>query len=108
MMNSIDTSTTAGKIAVMQAFEDGRRVEISGTSLVNWGLDLSPDWDWDKCTYRTKPQTVEEAAIDYSTYTYNKTLTCNSDRRVAFIQGAQWQKGQMINDIILEQDTDNE
>ena len=89
---SIDTSTTAGKIAVMQAFEDGKSVEVSGQAFVEWLLDLSPEWDWDKCTYRIKPQTVEEAAEEYAMNENGKTYNLTTNH--AFQAGAEWQKEQ--------------
>ena len=51
-------STTAEKIKVMQAFEDGKAVEgkvcIAGQPWVN--LCEEPMWDWRTQDYRLKPQ----------------------------------------------------
>ena len=62
----IDTSTTAGKIAVMQAYEDGKEVQVRDASscVVGWGkiFHNPPKWSWHDSDYRIKPQTVEEAA----------------------------------------------
>lgn len=96
-MNKIDTSTTAGKIAVMQAFEGGKQIEFNDSDGCGWCEMLSneePAWHWVACRYRIKPQTVEEAAKDHAIYKYNNTLTMSSDRHDSFIVGAKWQKEQ--------------
>jgi len=87
----IDTSTTAGKIAVMQAFETGKTVEFFIERSESWEfLDskLTPVWDWFKCSYRIKPQTVEEAAKHHV-----RTVEF-LDYQGGFIAGAKWQKEQ--------------
>lgn len=57
MANEIDTSGTAGKIAVMQAFAEGNRIEGSyrlGTS--GWCTHTKPNWDWTSYDYRISQQ----------------------------------------------------
>jgi hypothetical protein len=53
--------TTSEKIAVMQAFLDGKEIEslprIGGTG--KWVAWPEPKWDWDCCDYRVKPGTRE-------------------------------------------------
>ena len=54
--------TTAEKIEVMQAFVDGKKIEalpgIGGNGKwVDW---QDPNWDWDCCDYRVKPQEPRE------------------------------------------------
>lgn len=51
-------TTTAEKIAVMQAFEEGKPIEYLSTWLNKWVNTDSPMWDWSSCDYRitvTKP-----------------------------------------------------
>lgn len=60
----IDTSTTAGKIQVMQAFDDGKAIEkyVDG----HWCgvISKSPTWGWTSYSYRIKPQTLEDAVSE--------------------------------------------
>lgn len=54
--------TTAEKIAVMQAYIDGKVIEVSETFSAphsNWSELPSgavPTWAWDVCDYRVKPE----------------------------------------------------
>ena len=105
-MNSIDTSTTAGKIAVMQASNDGKAIECSLNGEWSFICNSVIGWHWDCVDYRIKPQTLEEAAKDYTHKHQLEGSELMGQKH--FKAGAQWQKKQMINDIILEQDTDNE
>ena len=63
--------TTAEKIAVMQAFEEGKKIEIDiqdgrGFHCLGW----IPNWNWEENDYRIKPQpapipmTIPWEAID--------------------------------------------
>ena len=84
----IDTSTTAGKIQVMQAFEDGKKIEgacESGWLHITGG---TPTWNWSAGNYRIKPQTVEDA---YDAYMRGIEFL---DTQSSFIAGAEWQKEQ--------------
>lgn len=88
----IDTSTTAGKIQVMQAFVDGKTVQNKVGSA--W-YDVSENctWLWD-FPYRMKPQTVEEAAnMASDNYGFHENKT-HLNFKHGFIQGADWQKEQ--------------
>lgn len=67
MMN--DTSTIQGKIAVMQAFADGKQIEYYNHSCEDWEQITRPCWDWSSTDYRIyeKPVIQDEipwAAID--------------------------------------------
>ena len=66
-MKNIDTSTTAGKIAVMQASDNGRITEArSRTKIDTWGKLILPIfWNWEEFNYRIRPQAVEDAACDW-------------------------------------------
>lgn len=54
------TTTTAQKIAVMQAFAEGKDIECSGFG-GDWSAfskEIEPNWNWEDCDYRvaeTKP-----------------------------------------------------
>ena len=90
----IDTSTTAGKIAVMQAFVSGLAIEaISHNEWIVLRGDVEIAWKWDELDYRIKPQTVEEAAIDYADNTLGMIYSRTQQER-GFVAGAQWQKEQ--------------
>ena len=47
---------TAEKIAVMQAFEDGEKIEYRIVNGVDWKLMGQPEWDWVYGDYRIKPE----------------------------------------------------
>ena len=53
-------STTAYKIKVMQAFEDGKTIEFNYDG--KWedfaDKNCEPSWTWDRYNYRIKPQAV--------------------------------------------------
>lgn len=51
----IDTSTAEGKIAVMQAFVDGKVVEYYSFLGVAWQPVEDPSWNWSGFAYRVKP-----------------------------------------------------
>lgn len=90
----IDTSTTAGKIAVMQAFADGKVIQYSVDGRPQWqDIEIEfgpPVWDWGLLDYRIKPQTVEEAAVEHhERKEASGSLACND-----FIAGAKWQREQ--------------
>ena len=91
----IDTSTTAGKIVVMQAFDDGKQIqcmlnceEIIWVDFNNAGRAI---WNWEKFKYRVKPETVEDASLEYVKDIF--TPTCY-EVRDGFKAGAKWQKEQ--------------
>lgn len=88
----IDTSTTKGKIQVMQAFKDGEAIQGASRSMNNWGDAGTPCWNWEKFDWRIKPQTVEEAANNCEAF--SKYTNGPDWRKVGFIAGAQWQKEQ--------------
>lgn len=44
--------TTEEKIAVMQAYLDGKVIEISPRNQNDWGICKCPLWDWRLCDYR--------------------------------------------------------
>lgn len=52
-------TTTAEKIAVMQAFERGEKVEFKYPSGTVWFASDSPVWNWDACQYRVAPKPID-------------------------------------------------
>lgn len=49
--------TTAEKIEVMKAYEEGKKIECKYSSFSNWEewiLPQEPAWDWAECDYRVK------------------------------------------------------
>jgi len=65
----IDTSTTAGKIKVQQAWVDGKYIirEVrDGGKFFTLSNGVEPVWSWDLNRYFIKPQTILEAASNYS------------------------------------------
>lgn len=83
----IDTNTTAGKIAVMQAYEDGKEIEIIKNG-VAVPLEHSPKWDWLCIDYRIKPQTVEQAANKARSSRLCETENESNNYKLGFIHGA--------------------
>ena len=62
-----DTSTTAGKIAVMQAHKRGERVEVRvrKSAMPNWYQVDAGElvWDWKFSDYRIAPPTAPRSAL---------------------------------------------
>ena len=45
------------QIAVMQAFAEGKEIEIYDGLKKEWVDIEKPNWDWSNCVYRIKPET---------------------------------------------------
>ena len=92
----INTSTTAGKIAVMQAYENGKKIEAYLNDDIGWSgfLGNEPLWKWCEYDYRIKPQTVEEASISSANKHLYETSEAARSHTQGFVKGAQWQKEQ--------------
>lgn len=46
-------------ISVMQAYADGKKIQILGLhneGWIDWVLKDAPTWDWNHCDYRVKPE----------------------------------------------------
>lgn len=52
MSTTPDTTTTAGKIAVMQAFSEGAKIDYQPKGKDYWANASTPIWDWDNFDYR--------------------------------------------------------
>jgi hypothetical protein len=68
--------TTKEKIEIMQAFEDGEKIQI-WDRLIGWNDVALPKWQWNNCDYRIKPKpqprpiTFEEFLDDKPTHIIN-------------------------------------
>jgi len=52
-------TTTAEKIAIMQAYVDGKTIEVrmrKYSDRYEWLHITVPSWDWSNCAYRVKPE----------------------------------------------------
>lgn len=56
-MTTPDTSTTEGKISVMKAFADGKKVELYDFG--TWKQCTNPSWNWSAFNFRIKPEPLE-------------------------------------------------
>lgn len=92
----IDTNTTAGKIALMQAYEDGKELEFKNHKASSWeylesGTGIYPAWDWLGSDYRIKPQTVEEAAKEcFNQVQASEPMAGVNWIEEIFISGVKW------------------
>lgn len=49
--------TTVEKIAVMQAYVDGKQIQLLiGNKWKDWQPNVELSWDWGRCVYRIKPE----------------------------------------------------
>lgn len=64
---NIDTSTTAGKIAVMRAFEDGKKIQFRSRSHTEspWTNPIEPVWSWDTDDYRIAPEPPKKKLVPW-------------------------------------------
>ena len=83
--------TTKEKIEVMQAFEDGKTIQIISENKKNWNNAMEfnrdnqkePDWNWANFQYRVKPEwkpkvipaslTELDVMANYSWFRFNST-----------------------------------
>jgi len=64
---------TAEKIVVMQAFEDGKEIEyFCDESTSPWRVTNNPEWCWDSCDYRIKPDPKPESLEDRAKAAYGE------------------------------------
>ena len=83
--------TTLEKIAVMQACEEGKTIEIFAND--RWEVVIAPLWDWFNADYRVKPETLNEATSKYCKY-WKASKSEMTAIKNAFRAGVRWQKGQ--------------
>lgn len=58
-------TTLQEKIAVMQAFADGKAIECSPFGPADWAPVSSPAWNWDEYDYRVKREPREFVVIKH-------------------------------------------
>lgn len=61
---------TLSKIKVMQAFVDGKKIEVTNLNIKYWTPIDDPGWDWTECDYR-----IRESKIDWEPV-INNALDC--------------------------------
>jgi len=90
----IDTSTTTGKIELMQEFQvNGKEVQAKDKAIKGegWFEPSFITWNWDGLDYRIKPQTVEEAAEECSfKYFDGETHNRSESFETGFCYGVKW------------------
>lgn len=86
----IDTSTIEGKIAVMQAYADGKNIERRVMHTSDWFPAKDIGWDWIAYEYRIRPQTLEEAATKHVNMLDDGYKWSYGDAMTAFRLGAKW------------------
>lgn len=97
----IDTSTTAGKIAVMQAFESGKNIQLMlNCEEIVW-VDFNDAgrviWNWERFNYRIKPQTSKEAAECAAEGIFFSGGMPSRDFFIrSFVLGAEWKAEQEL------------
>ena len=93
MSHKIDTSTTAGKIKVMQACDDGYTLQYKHilSDVLHDFNNKNPFWNWVECDYFIKPQTAEEAAKESWRNNYLFSSAKHSFLK-AFELGAKWRE----------------
>lgn len=68
--------TTKEKIVVMQAYDEGKQIQIKDGGYddwSDWNADYEPNWDWQQFKYRIKPEepiyrpyeSIDEMVEDY-------------------------------------------
>lgn len=64
--NNVDVNSIDYKIAVMQAYKEGKSIEYNKpTSRVDWTPIASPSWDWCRCNYRIKEEPKEDWLVEF-------------------------------------------
>lgn len=57
---------TKEKIKVMQAYVDGKPIQIKIHAIdKDWRDSINPIWDWERCTYRIKPTRQPLTSADF-------------------------------------------
>lgn len=70
-------TTTAEKIAVMQAFERGEKVEARDVWRDAWHECRSPNWSWCDTAYRVAPKPIDLVEVlEAASRVYGLTSCC--------------------------------
>jgi hypothetical protein len=84
--------TTAEKIAVMQAYVEGKEIQFCESGKETW-LDLNlqdsePRWNWERCDYRVKPKPREWWFVDvYQSPLFDSREAAEEHRQVLRFHG---------------------
>ena len=85
MHKKIDTSTIEGKIAVMQAFADGKKIEVRWRHGAKGSpcATSHPGWNWADYDYRIKhePEVLYKHPFSHSVYTKEQKNNLDNIRR---------------------------
>jgi len=90
----IDTTTTTGKILLMQECDFNKKaVQRKPHDETEWLDVIKPNWNWGTCDFRLKPKTIEEAS--HNSYFLSDPFPnqCNAYQEGARF-GVEWQKDQ--------------
>lgn len=52
-------------ISVMQAYRDGKEIEVVLIGRDDWRPSHTPSWDWECCDYRVKPEPSRKEIVPY-------------------------------------------
>ena len=63
--------TTKEKIKVMQAFDEGKLIQMRLHGSAYWGNAHTPKWNWGSTEYRIKPQEPKIIYVYLHEKTYN-------------------------------------
>ena len=97
-----DTSTTEGKIAVMQAAVDGKSIQVSTRGREKWSDAVGPWWDWSQFDYRIKP--AEPLRLWVNAYQKSGSYAHESEHRAvtAWLDGESGRKALPVIEITPE------
>ncbi len=64
----ITLAETKRRIAVMQAWVDGKKIQYLAGGSPNWQESPNPVWVWDKCDYRVVPEKKFVVVVKFKRY----------------------------------------
>lgn len=105
----IDTSTTEGKIAVMQAFAGGAKIEFSYKGL-KWYKATDPCWDWNTYDYRIHeepvipdevPWTAVDPKYEYHAFDYDGNGYFYTDSPLLVSKGWGLSEGRFATSVLF-------
>ncbi len=100
-MKSFETTIAAQKIVVMQAWVDGKSIEVRKPPCEEW-LDVStPLWDWDNYDYRVK---VEPVVVWIAIYPDGcTTLHLQKNAALAEVRGSDIECARVVKMVEVEE-----
>jgi hypothetical protein len=80
--------TTEEKIAVMQAYVEGKEIQTLDRSCNEWVTTNDPMWAWNVCDYRVKPKPREWWFVDvYQSPLFDSREAAEEHRQVLRFHG---------------------